>query len=359
MTATVSEQLCSNKGCGKRFNPSDNGNTSCEHHPGAPVFHDALKGWSCCSKRVIEFDEFMKIGGCAVGPHVASSGEAKAEPEKKDKPAPTAVVDGKEVYGAVPAAPAKVNAAVASSAPATPTVAVVREEDLADKDGAVISTGTICKRKACGYAFQGTDACRSGECVFHSGSPVFHEGSKGWSCCSRKVLEFDEFLKIQGCKTGKHRFTDPEVHHFNLIYTARAQKNLTSLQLLIKADIEQNVECRRDWYQTPTTVIVSIFAKKVDKAATTVQFSEDKVSINAKFQDGKKYVETIPLALAVDAANCKFLVLSTKIELVLKKANGLSWPTLEMPADGVVLKSFTTFGVRDGSGQDAPLHLLK
>ncbi|KAJ3235109.1 hypothetical protein HDU78_005488 [Chytriomyces hyalinus] len=338
MTATVSEQLCSNKGCGKRFNQSDNGDTSCEHHPGAPVFHDALKGWSCCSKRVIEFDEFMKIGGCAVGPHVASSGEAKVEPEKKEKPAPTAVVDGKEVYGAVAAAPAataKVNAAVASAAPATPTVAVVREEDLADKDDAVISTGTVCKRKACGYTFQGTDACRSGECVYHSGSPVFHEGSKGWSCCSRKVLEFDEFLKIQGCKTGKHRFTDPEV------------------------DIEQNVECRRDWYQTPTTVIVSIFAKKVDKAATTVQFSDYKVSINAKFQDGKKYVETIPLALPVDAASCKFLVLSTKIELVLKKANGLSWPTLEMPADGVVLKSFTTFGVRDGSGQDAPLHLLK
>ncbi|KAJ3236847.1 hypothetical protein HDU81_010313 [Chytriomyces hyalinus] len=340
MTATVSEQLCSNKGCGKRFNPSDNGNTSCEHHPGAPVFHDALKGWSCCSKRVIEFDEFMKIGGCAVGPHVASSGETKVveAAEKKEKPAPTAVVDGKEVYGSAgPAAPAKANAAAASSAPATPTpaVAAVREEDLADKADAVISNGTVCKRKACGYAFQGTDACRTGECVFHSGSPVFHEGSKGWSCCSRKVLEFDEFLKIQGCKTGKHRFTDPE------------------------ADIEQNVECRRDWYQTPTTVIVSIFAKKVDKAATTVEFFEDKVAINAKFQDGKKYVETIPLALPVDAPNCKFLVLSTKIELVLKKANGLSWPTLELPADGVVLKSFTTFGVRDGSGQDAPLHLLK
>lgn len=31
---------------------------------------------------------------------------------------------------------------------------------------------------------------------------------KGWTCCSRKVLEFEEFLKIPGCKKGKHRFTD-------------------------------------------------------------------------------------------------------------------------------------------------------
>jgi hypothetical protein len=32
---------------------------------------------------------------------------------------------------------------------------------------------------------------------------VFHEGSKGWSCCKRKVLEFDEFLKIEGCTDKK------------------------------------------------------------------------------------------------------------------------------------------------------------
>ena len=25
-------------------------------------------------------------------------------------------------------------------------------------------------------------------------------------CCKRRVLEFDEFLKIEGCKTGKHLF---------------------------------------------------------------------------------------------------------------------------------------------------------
>jgi hypothetical protein len=32
---------------------------------------------------------------------------------------------------------------------------------------------------------------------------VFHEGSKGWSCCKRRVLEFDEFLKIEGCADKK------------------------------------------------------------------------------------------------------------------------------------------------------------
>ena len=34
--------------------------------------------------------------------------------------------------------------------------------------------------------------------------------SKGYLCCKRRVLEFDEFLKIGGCKTGKHLFSPPK-----------------------------------------------------------------------------------------------------------------------------------------------------
>jgi len=26
-----------------------------------PVFHEGLKGWGCCDKKVIDFDDFMKM----------------------------------------------------------------------------------------------------------------------------------------------------------------------------------------------------------------------------------------------------------------------------------------------------------
>lgn len=43
--------------------------------------------------------------------------------------------------------------------------------------------------------------------MYHPGVPIFHEGSKGYSCCKRRVLEFDQFMKIEGCKTKhKHLF---------------------------------------------------------------------------------------------------------------------------------------------------------
>ena len=39
--------------------------------------------------------------------------------------------------------------------------------------------------------------------MHHPGVALFHEGSKGWTCCKRRVLEFEEFMKIEGCKTKK------------------------------------------------------------------------------------------------------------------------------------------------------------
>ena len=72
-----------------------------------------------------------------------------------------------------------------------------------------IALGKTCRRRGCGAsATADTAVSREGEkCVFHPGQPIFHEGSKGWTCCKRRVLEFDEFMKIGGCQEkSKHLF---------------------------------------------------------------------------------------------------------------------------------------------------------
>lgn len=52
---------------------------ACQYHPGFPVFHDALKGWSCCKKRSTDFTDFLNIPGCTRGHH---SNVKPLEPEK-------------------------------------------------------------------------------------------------------------------------------------------------------------------------------------------------------------------------------------------------------------------------------------
>ncbi len=65
--------LCYNRGCGKKFVPTEDGGEGrdgeCLHHPGAPFFHDAYKGWTCCNRKATDFTEFLNFPGCTRGRH--------------------------------------------------------------------------------------------------------------------------------------------------------------------------------------------------------------------------------------------------------------------------------------------------
>ncbi|OWY99109.1 hypothetical protein PHMEG_00029954, partial [Phytophthora megakarya] len=61
---------CVNFGCQQEYVVAENKDSSCRHHAGAPVFHDASKYWSCCPKDVkYDFDSFLKVPGCVVSAH--------------------------------------------------------------------------------------------------------------------------------------------------------------------------------------------------------------------------------------------------------------------------------------------------
>lgn len=64
-------QRCFNKGCDYEFEGPASFEKTCMHHPGAPVFHEGLKYWSCCPKKKTHlFDEFLARPGCTEGNHL-------------------------------------------------------------------------------------------------------------------------------------------------------------------------------------------------------------------------------------------------------------------------------------------------
>ena len=46
---------------------------------GAPYFHDAYKGWTCCQNKSTDFTTFLNTPGCTLGKH---SNVKPVEPEK-------------------------------------------------------------------------------------------------------------------------------------------------------------------------------------------------------------------------------------------------------------------------------------
>ena len=74
--------------------------------------------------------------------------------------------------------------------------------------------------------------------------------------------------------------------------------------------------------------MVAVFAKKIDKSSLKVIFFPREIYISFNFDPKKAYEATIPLFEEIDPDNSRYEVLSTKLEITMKKANGASWPVL-------------------------------
>ncbi|GAA6064552.1 hypothetical protein JCM10212_005779 [Sporobolomyces blumeae] len=306
---------CTRNGCGQTFDEDQNNSAACSFHPGAAEFHEGLKSWSCCSttnKPVIDFDDFMKLPTCATGTHSTEKPEATeaAKPQVVDTlPGPTPVAtdsQGQETYGTLPLPPPPAPSLAHKMAPVKPVSTEYIEEQ--DDPDVKIEKGMRCKRKGCGLDFDGVEAKRADdECGYHPGAPIFHEGTKGWSCCKRRVLEFDEFLRIEGCRTGRHLFVGSKK---------------------VEADVEELVDCRIDHYQTPNQVIVSVFGKQADKDKSCVTFSAETMNVDLVLPSRKRFTRTFTLYGPINPSASTFKVLGTKCEITLAKADARSWPTI-------------------------------
>lgn len=162
-------------------------------------------GWNCCKPRVLTFDEFLAIEPCTVGKH----SEVDDTPTPAPTSAPDVPTDTPVALGSLQEALPAPEPRLPASQAATPRPAASPkppEESEDDDPQLELKEGMTCRRRGCGQQYTG--GAREGEkCVHHPGGPLFHEGSKGWSCCKRRVLEFDQFMNIEGCRTkDRHLF---------------------------------------------------------------------------------------------------------------------------------------------------------
>ncbi|KAI9888345.1 MAG: hypothetical protein M1814_000552 [Vezdaea aestivalis] len=292
---------CVHKGCGKDFSDE---NEACTYHPGPPIFHEGQKGWKCCKPRTLTFDEFMSIPPCTTGKH--STIDDTPVEAKKPPPDEADIPKVKPISRdtlPVPSAQARhPQTPPVSSSPAPP-------ESDSDDPTLPIPSGKTCQRRGC-EGQSTADGKRDVEsCVHHPGQPIFHEGSKGWTCCKRRVLEFDEFMKIQGCKT-KNRH----------LFVGSGKGKAGGVEVLESV--------RNDFYQTPASLIVSFYLKKIDAKLAKVEFSPRALDLDLPTTDKKLFKSTVALYGSIDTEKSSFKIMGTKLELTLVKPDGASWPVL-------------------------------
>lgn len=299
---------CYNRGCGKKYDPDDNKEGDCVHHPGQPVFHDAYKGWSCCNKKCTDFTEFLNIKGCTKSFH---TNVKPAEPEKplvdKSKADEIIEVRIKPIINTENQPRPPYNTPQVTLKPVVSPTLLQQVDGLAAQttksDGTHISVGEMCKRKGCKASYTGTVVDEE-NCNHHPGVPIFHEGLKYWSCCQKKTTDFTVFLEQPGCSQGKH--------------------------LWVCEATNKTVSCRMDWHQTGGFVVVSVFCKKYQPSESSVKLSPVRLSVDLYFpQEDSRYKLDVELRGVVNVEESSVNMLPTKVEIKLKKSEPGSWAKLE------------------------------
>ena len=85
-----------------------------------------------------------------------------------------------------------------------------------------------------------------------------------------------------------------------------------------------------DWYQTETHVVIEIRIKKLAANMVKVDMEDTSLSVSAKIPGSdSEYSLELELAHPVLPAQSGYKVMSTKIEIKLKKAEGVRWAALE------------------------------
>ncbi|KAI4232856.1 MAG: hypothetical protein LQ349_004737, partial [Xanthoria aureola] len=289
--------------------------------------------WKCCRPRVLTFDEFLAISPCTTGKHSTVDDTPAVEPTAKPQdaedvtfppPKPIAVTNG---HSGIPLASQR------SQAPQQPISAPLAPspESESDDPSVTVPANKTCRRRGCNVTSSAdTASAERGDenCVYHPGLALFHEGSKGWTCCKRRVLDFDDFMKIEGCKRKKrHLFVGSGKKDVGeeALQTVRYEGYVV---LQYNGDVDYQ-NGRHDFYQTPTTVIASLYLKKVDKQRSKIDFaSPTEIHLDLPTTDMKRYKTIIPLFAPIDIARSTSKIMGTKIELTLVKFEPQSWAAL-------------------------------
>ncbi|NWR90747.1 SGT1 protein, partial [Furnarius figulus] len=96
-----------------------------------------------------------------------------------------------------------------------------------------------------------------------------------------------------------------------------------------------------DWYQTESQVIVTVMVKNAQKDDVSVQFSEKEMSASVRLPSGENFNLKLDLLHSIVPEQSTFKVLSTKVEIKMKKPEAVRWEKLEGQGDSPKLKQFT------------------
>ncbi|XP_060533553.1 protein SGT1 homolog isoform X2 [Cylas formicarius] len=94
-------------------------------------------------------------------------------------------------------------------------------------------------------------------------------------------------------------------------------------------NVRPKLQAKHDWYQTETAVVITVLVKNVKQEKLRVNFSDSKVTVDIQMPEFEECNLSFNLSHRIVPDQCCFKLTPSKIEIKLKKAEGLRWEKLE------------------------------
>lgn len=128
-----------------------------------------------------------------------------------------------------------------------------------------------------------------------------------------------------------------------IVWVKRCQEAQNGSQSTVSASQRTHQsKIKYDWYQTESQVIITLMIKNIQKNDVNVEFSEKELSALVKLPSGEDYSLALRLLHPIIPEQSTFKVLSTKIEIKMKKPEAVRWEKLEGQGDVLQPKQFIT-----------------
>ncbi|XP_024908165.1 protein SGT1 homolog isoform X2 [Cynoglossus semilaevis] len=97
---------------------------------------------------------------------------------------------------------------------------------------------------------------------------------------------------------------------------------------------------KHDWYQTESQVIVTLMAKNVPKDGVSVKFTERELNAIIQLASGEDFIFHLDLLHPINPEQSNFKILSSKVEIKMKKTDVIRWEKLEGEGQESHIKHF-------------------
>ncbi|CAH0548538.1 unnamed protein product [Brassicogethes aeneus] len=99
------------------------------------------------------------------------------------------------------------------------------------------------------------------------------------------------------------------------------------------AEAATNTNIKHDWYQTDTSVVITVLLKNVNEEDLIIKYDSKKVTVDVKAFNVENDNLTFNLLHEIVPEQCGCKITPSKFEIKLKKLDGLRWDKLEGKVD--------------------------